>query len=34
VSITPEKLKDYVRPLVYKKDRIYVHAPPPGVSAT
>ncbi|KAJ6475802.1 Lon protease C-terminal proteolytic domain-containing protein [Mycena vitilis] len=32
VRITPENLKDYVGPPVYQKDRLYVHAPPPGVS--
>ncbi|KAF7337116.1 Lon protease-like protein, mitochondrial [Mycena venus] len=32
VRITPENLKDYVGPPVYQKDRMYVHAPPPGVS--
>ncbi|KAJ7111840.1 ATP-dependent protease La [Mycena epipterygia] len=32
VRITPDNLKDYVGPPVYQKDRMYVHAPPPGVS--
>ena len=32
VRITPENLKDYVGPPVYQKDRLYTHAPPPGVS--
>ncbi|KAJ6577656.1 ATP-dependent protease La [Mycena capillaripes] len=32
VRITPENLKDYVGPPVYQKDRMYVNAPPPGVS--
>ncbi|OJA19639.1 hypothetical protein AZE42_06648 [Rhizopogon vesiculosus] len=32
VRITPENLKDYVGPPVYHKDRMYVNAPPPGVS--
>jgi Lon-like ATP-dependent protease len=32
VRITPENLKDYVGPQVYQKDRMYVHAPPHGVS--
>ena len=32
VRITPDTLKDYVGPPVYQKDRMYVHAPPPGVS--
>jgi Lon-like ATP-dependent protease len=32
VRITPETLKDYVGPPVYQKDRMYVAAPPPGVS--
>ena len=32
VRITPENLKDYVGPPIYHKDRMYVHAPPPGVS--
>ncbi|KAJ7592405.1 ATP-dependent protease La [Mycena floridula] len=32
VRITPETLKDYVGPPVYQKDRMYVKAPPPGVS--
>lgn len=32
VRITPENLKDYVGPPVYYKDRMYVRAPPPGVS--
>ncbi|KAF8201098.1 Lon protease C-terminal proteolytic domain-containing protein [Mycena galopus ATCC 62051] len=32
VRITPENLKDYVGPPVYQKDRLYVRAPPPGVS--
>jgi ATP-dependent Lon protease len=32
VRITPENLKDYVGPPVYHKDRMYVKAPPPGVS--
>jgi Lon-like ATP-dependent protease len=33
VRITPERLKDYVGPPIYHKDRMYVHAPPPGVSS-
>ncbi|CAK5275869.1 unnamed protein product [Mycena citricolor] len=32
LRITPENLKDYVGPPVYQKDRMYVHASPPGVS--
>jgi ATP-dependent Lon protease len=32
VRIMPENLKDYVGPPVYHKDRMYVEAPPPGVS--
>ncbi|KAH7913792.1 Lon protease C-terminal proteolytic domain-containing protein [Hygrophoropsis aurantiaca] len=32
VRITPENLKDYVGPPVYHKDRMYVAAPPAGVS--
>jgi ATP-dependent Lon protease len=32
VRITPDNLKDYVGPPVYQKDRMYIHAPPPGVS--
>ena len=32
VKITPETLKDYVGPQVYQKDRLYVQAPPAGVS--
>ncbi|KAI0749635.1 ATP-dependent protease La [Daedaleopsis nitida] len=32
VTITPENLKDYVGPPVYQKDRMYIQAPPPGVS--
>jgi Lon-like ATP-dependent protease len=32
VRITPETLKDYVGPPVYQKDRMYVNAPPAGVS--
>ncbi|KAJ7098178.1 ATP-dependent protease La, partial [Mycena belliarum] len=32
VRITPKNLKDYVGPPVYQKDRMYVVAPPPGVS--
>ena len=32
VTITPETLKDYVGPPVYQKDRLYVTAPPAGVS--
>lgn len=32
VRITPENLKEYVGPPVYQKDRMYVNAPPPGVS--
>ncbi|KAF9236288.1 Lon protease C-terminal proteolytic domain-containing protein [Melanogaster broomeanus] len=32
VRITPDNLKDYVGPPVYHKDRMYVVAPPPGVS--
>ncbi|KAF7794755.1 hypothetical protein EIP86_005893 [Pleurotus ostreatoroseus] len=32
VRITPGNLKDYVGPPVYYKDRMYVNAPPPGVS--
>jgi ATP-dependent Lon protease len=32
VRITPDNLKDYVGPPVYQKDRLYTHAPPPGVS--
>ncbi|EIN09920.1 ATP-dependent protease La [Punctularia strigosozonata HHB-11173 SS5] len=32
IRITPENLKDYVGPPVYYKDRMYVKAPPPGVS--
>jgi len=32
LQITPEKLKDYVGPPVYQKDRMYVKAPPAGVS--
>ncbi|KAJ7675221.1 ATP-dependent protease La [Mycena rosella] len=31
VRITTENLKDYVGPPVYQKDRMYVHAPPPGM---
>lgn len=31
-KITPENLKDYVGPPVYYKDRMYVKAPPHGVS--
>jgi Lon-like ATP-dependent protease len=30
--ITPDNLKDYVGPPVYHKDRMYVRAPPAGVS--
>ncbi|CAL1717144.1 unnamed protein product [Somion occarium] len=33
VHITPENLKDYVGPPVYHKDRLYVTAPPAGVSS-
>ncbi|KAH9945120.1 ATP-dependent protease La [Epithele typhae] len=32
IKITPESLKDYVGPQVYQKDRLYVQAPPAGVS--
>ena len=32
ILITPENLKDYVGPPVYHKDRMYVRAPPAGVS--
>lgn len=32
IRITPETLKDYVGPPIYQKDRMYVRAPPPGVS--
>ncbi|KAF8955978.1 Lon protease C-terminal proteolytic domain-containing protein [Flammula alnicola] len=32
VRITPDNLKDYVGPPIYQKDRMYTHAPPPGVS--
>jgi Lon-like ATP-dependent protease len=32
VRINPDNLKDYVGPPIYQKDRIYTHAPPPGVS--
>ena len=32
VRITPDNLKDYVGPPIYQKDRLYTHAPPPGVS--
>ena len=32
IKITPENLKDYVGPQVYQKDRLYVQAPPAGVS--
>ena len=32
IRITPENLKDYVGPPVYHKDRMYVRAPPAGVS--
>jgi ATP-dependent Lon protease len=32
IKITPENLKDYVGPPIYHKDRMYVYAPPPGVS--
>jgi Lon-like ATP-dependent protease len=32
VRITPENLKGYVGPPVYHKDRMYVRAPPAGVS--
>ncbi|RDX57192.1 ATP-dependent protease La [Lentinus brumalis] len=32
VTITPENLKDYVGPPIYQKDRLYVQAPPAGVS--
>lgn len=32
VRITPENLKDYVGPPVYYKDRMYLNAPPFGVS--
>ena len=32
VTITPDNLKDYVGPPVYPKDRLYVEAPPAGVS--
>jgi len=32
VRITPENLKDFVGPPVYHKDRMYVRAPPAGVS--
>jgi len=32
VRITPDNLKEYVGPPVYQKDRMYTHAPPPGVS--
>ena len=32
VRITPDNLKDYVGPPVYQNDRLYTHAPPPGVS--
>ncbi|TBU45715.1 ATP-dependent protease La [Dichomitus squalens] len=32
VNIKPENLKDYVGPPVYQKDRLYVQAPPAGVS--
>jgi hypothetical protein len=34
VSINPDNLKDYVRPPIYQKDRIYMHAPPAGVSTS
>ena len=30
--ITPDNLKYYVGLPVYRKDRLYTHAPPPGVS--
>jgi Lon-like ATP-dependent protease len=32
VRITSDNLKEYVGPPVYQKDRMYAHAPPPGVS--
>ena len=32
ILITPDNLKDYVGPPVYHKDRMYVRAPPAGVS--
>lgn len=32
IRISPDNLKDYVGPPVYQKDRMYRHAPPPGVS--
>lgn len=32
MKITIENLKDYVGPPIYQKDRMYVTAPPPGVS--
>ena len=32
IRITPDNLKDYVGPPVYHKDRMYVRAPPAGVS--
>lgn len=32
VRVTAENLKDYVGPPVYHKDRLYVRAPPAGVS--
>jgi Lon-like ATP-dependent protease len=32
VHITTDNLKDYVGPAVYHKDRLYVKAPPAGVS--
>lgn len=32
VRVTKDNLKDYVGPAVYHKDRLYVKAPPAGVS--
>lgn len=32
VKVTKDNLKDYVGPAVYHKDRLYVKAPPAGVS--
>jgi Lon-like ATP-dependent protease len=32
VKVTTENLKDYVGPAIYHKDRLYVKAPPAGVS--
>jgi len=31
VRVKPEILKDFICLPVYQKDRLYMHAPPPGV---